>query len=161
MKFAVDKMLGRLAKWLRILGYDTLFDPYESSAVIAKQAQEEQRVFITRDLKLTKNFDALGFFLVQSENYREQLREVVGHFKLDTSSNLFTRCTICNKEILPVEKEAVMDRIPEKSALNFDKFYECPQCKRVYWRGTHTQNTEKRLKEIFTGSPDLGKWIKD
>jgi uncharacterized protein with PIN domain len=150
MKFAVDKMLGRLAKWLRILGYDTLFDPYLGSATIAKQAEDENRVFITRDAKLTKHSDPLSFFIVQSENYREQLREVVGHFKLDISSHLFTRCTICNKEIHLVEKEAVKDRIPEKSAVNFEKFYQCPQCKRVYWAGTHTQNTEKRLKEIFS-----------
>jgi uncharacterized protein with PIN domain len=150
MKFAVDKMLGRLAKWLRILGYDTLFDPYVSSATIAEQAKEEHRIFFTRDLKLTKNSDPLSFFIVQSENYREQLREVVGHFQLDTSSHLFTRCTICNKEILPVEKDMVKDRIPEKSALNFEKFYQCPQCKRVYWGGTHTQNTERRLREILS-----------
>jgi len=143
-------MLGRLAKWLRILGYDTLFDPYVSSATIAKQAEEEHRIFITRDVKLTKHSDPISFFIVQSEDYREQLREVVGHFKLDISSNLFTRCTICNKEILPVEKEAVKDRIPERSALNFEKFYQCPECKRVYWGGTHTQNTGKRLREIFS-----------
>jgi uncharacterized protein with PIN domain len=150
MKFAVDKMLGRLAKWLRILGYDTLFDPYVSSATIAQQAKEEHRVFITRDTKLTKHSDPHDYFMVQSENYREQLREVVAHFKLDISSHLFTRCTICNTKILPVKKEAVMDRIPEKSASNFDEFYQCPQCKRVYWGGTHTQNTEKRLREIFS-----------
>jgi uncharacterized protein with PIN domain len=150
MRFAVDKMLGRLAKWLRILGYDTLFDPYVSSATIAEQAVKEQRIFITRDPKLTKHSDPLSFFIVQSEDYRQQLREVVGHFNLDISSKLFTRCTLCNKEIVPVEKEMVRDRIPGKSALNFEKFYECPQCKRVYWGGTHTQNTEKRLKEIFS-----------
>ncbi|MGA9364773.1 MAG: Mut7-C RNAse domain-containing protein [Bacteroidota bacterium] len=150
MKFAVDKMLGRLAKWLRILGYDTLFDPYVSSATIAKQAEEERRIFLTRNDKLTKHSDTPSFFIVQSENYREQLREVVGHFQLDTSSHLFTRCTICNKEILPVEKDMVKDRIPEKSALNFEKFYQCPQCKRVYWGGTHTQNTERRLREILS-----------
>jgi len=150
MKFAVDKMLGRLAKWLRILGYDTLFDPYVSSATIAQQAKEGHRVFITRDTKLTKHSDTHDYFIVQSENYREQLREVVAHFKLDISSHLFTRCTICNAKILPVKKEAVMDRIPEKSASNFDEFYQCPQCKRVYWGGTHTQNTEKCLREIFS-----------
>lgn len=150
MKFAVDKMLGRLAKWLRILGYDTLFDPYVSSATIAQQAKEGHRVFVTRDAKLTKHSDPLDYFIVQSEDYRQQLREVVAQFDLDISSNLFTRCTICNKEIHPVEKDAVKDRIPEKSALNFEKFYQCPQCKRVYWGGTHTQNTEKRLREIFS-----------
>lgn len=150
MRFAVDKMLGRLAKWLRILGYDTLFDPYVSSATIAEQAVKEHRIFITRDAKLTKHSDPLGFFIVQSEDYRQQLREVVAHFNLDISSKLFTRCTLCNEEIVPVEKEMVRDRIPDKSALNFEKFYECPKCKRVYWGGTHTQNTEKRLKEIFS-----------
>jgi uncharacterized protein with PIN domain len=150
MKFAVDKMLGRLAKWLCILGYDTLFDPYVSSATIAEQAAKEHRIFITRDVKLTKHSDPLSFFIVQSENYREQLREVVGHFNLDISSKLFTRCTLCNEQIVPVEKEMVRDLIPDKSALNFEKFYQCPQCKRVYWEGTHTQNTEKRLREIFS-----------
>ena len=150
MKFAVDKMLGRLAKWLHILGYDTLFDPHASSTAVARLAAADQRVFITRDTRLVKREGLSEFFIVQSQNYREQLREVVEHFQLDISSGLFTRCTVCNREILPVEKEAVKDRLPEKSALNFDKFYECPECKRVYWGGTHTQNTERRLREIFS-----------
>jgi len=150
MEFAVDKMLGRLAKWLRILGYDTLFDPHVSSATIASQAKEEHRVFITRDVKLTRQLAASDFLIVQSEDYRQQLRQVIEHFKLDVSSKLFTRCTICNRELLHVEKEAVEDRIPEKSALNFEKFYQCPQCNRVYWAGTHTQNTERRLREILS-----------
>jgi uncharacterized protein with PIN domain len=152
MRFAVDKMLGRLAKWLRILGYDTLFDAHVSSAAIANQAREEQRIFITRDTKLCKQLAATDFLIVQSEDYRQQLREVVEHFKLDVSSKLFTRCTICNKELLHVEKNAVEDRIPEKSALNFEEFYQCPECKRVYWAGTHTQNTEQRLREILPSS---------
>ena len=149
MRFAVDKMLGRLAKWLRILGYDTVFDPYAPSGVIIKQAVEEKRIFLTRDMKFAKNPDLAEFFIVRSEHYREQLREVVGHYHLDIYARLFTRCTVCNEEILSVEKDAVKDSLPEKSALNFDKFYQCPKCKRVYWGGTHTQNTKRRLKEIF------------
>lgn len=149
MKFAVDKMLGRLAKWLRILGYDTLFDPYATQAAIVKQAAEEKRVFISRDSKLTKSSGIPELFIVQSERYQDQLREVVSRFRLDIHSKLFTRCTVCNEEILPVEKDTVRESLPEKSALNFDSFHQCPKCKRVYWGGTHTENTKRRLKEIF------------
>lgn len=150
MKFAVDKMLGRLAKWLRILGYDTLFNPYVPSREVMKQAIGEKRIFITRDSKAAGNPELTGFYIVRSENYREQLREVVNHFRLDISSRLFTRCTICNEEIVLVEKEKVIAQLPEQSASAFDSFYQCPKCKRVYWNGTHTQNTKKRLKEIFS-----------
>jgi len=150
MKFAVDKMLGRLAKWLRILGYDTLFNPYVPSSTVIKQAVEEKRIFITRDSKATANPELSEIFLVRSERYREQLREVVDHFQLDTSSRLFTRCTICNVEIVSVEKESIKTQLPEKSAMNFDRFYQCPHCNRIYWEGTHTENTRKRLKEILS-----------
>ncbi len=150
MKFAVDKMLGRLAKWLRILGYDTLFNPYVPSATVIKQAVEEKRIFITRDSNAAANPKVSEIFLVHSERYREQLREVVDHFQLDVSSKLFTRCTICNVEIVSVEKESIKTKLPEKSAMNFDRFYQCPNCNRIYWEGTHTENTRKRLKEILS-----------
>jgi uncharacterized protein with PIN domain len=149
MKFAVDRMLGRLAKWLRILGYDTLFDAHVPTSVILAHAKRDGRVFLTRDTRLPSLARLTDTFIVQSEEYKEQLREVVNHFQLDISSGLFTRCTICNEEIKTVEKAVVKDRLPEQSAASYNRFYQCPKCRRVYWGGTHTDNTKLRLKEIF------------
>jgi len=149
MKFAVDKMLGRLAKWLRILGFDTLFDPHVPTSDILQRTIAEKRILLTRDAKLAADRNLTQVFIVKSENYKEQLREVVSRFRLDVSSKLFTRCTICNEKIVPVDKELIKDDLPEKSSMNFESFCQCPRCKRIYWEGTHTENTRRRLHEIF------------
>jgi len=143
-------MLGRLAKWLRILGYDTFYDGHIPTEKLISISNAEGRIFLTRNTRVIEKLKAQNFFIVQSENYCEQVREVVNHFHLDTSSRLFTRCTLCNAEILPVSKEQVKDLVPEQPYQVFTEFFQCPQCKRVYWSGTHTENTVERLRKILS-----------
>jgi uncharacterized protein with PIN domain len=150
MKFLADTMLGRLAKWLRILGYDTIYDGHIPTRELIRISNDEGRVFLTRNSKLTEKGKPTDFFVIRSENYREQISEVVNRFQLDTSGGLFTRCTLCNIEILPAAKESVKDLVPEKPYGTFNEFFQCPECKRVYWSGTHTENTIRRLKEILS-----------
>lgn len=150
MKFVADTMLGRLAKWLRMLGYDTFYDGHIPIEKLLSISNAEERIFLTRNTRVIEKVKAQNFLLVQSENYREQVREVVHHFHLDISGHLFTRCTLCNVEILSVNKEQVKDLVPEKPYQVFTKFFQCPQCKRLYWSGTHTENTVERLREILS-----------
>jgi uncharacterized protein with PIN domain len=138
-------MLGRLAKWLRMLGYDTFYDAQKSAAVLVELCAVEQRIFLTRNRNIVNTLH-LEWYLVQSEHYREQLREIITRFSLDTERYLFSRCTICNTVVVPVEKESMRDVVPSQSLDSFTAFYQCPQCKRVYWEGTHVENTRKRLQ---------------
>ncbi len=143
-------MLGRLAKWLRMLGYDTFYDGHIPTEKLISISNAEGRVFLTRNTRVIVKLEASNFFLIQSEDYRQQVREVVNHFHLDISGHLFTRCTLCNVEILPVGKEQVKNLVPQKPYEIFIEFFQCPQCKRAYWSGTHTENMAERLREILS-----------
>ena len=150
MRFLADTMLGRLAKWLRMLGYDTFYDGHIPTEKLISMSSAEERIFLTRNTRVVDKVKPQSFLLVKSEDYREQVREVVNHFHLDISVHRFTRCTLCNVEILPVDKEQVKNLVPEKPYEVFTEFFQCPQCKRVYWSGTHTENTVERLRKILS-----------
>ena len=139
-------MLGKLAKYLRFLGYDTYYPKkgMEDDELI-RIAREENRIIITRDKELAKRSD--GFY-VTSENYLEQLKMVIEKFKL-SDENMLTRCSVCNEPLVPVEKEKIKDKIPPYVYEHNDEFYICPKCGRVYWWGTHTDRIEKTLREIM------------
>jgi uncharacterized protein with PIN domain len=114
--FVADRMLGRLARMSRLLGYDTEYSPQMTTAQLWEIALEGLRTVLTRG-RAEKRFPGLPHvFSVRSENAPEQLREVVSHFKLDVRSGLWTRCTLCNAPIQKVEKAAVLKRVPLKVA---------------------------------------------
>ncbi|MCS7228421.1 MAG: Mut7-C RNAse domain-containing protein [Candidatus Kryptonium sp.] len=148
MKFVADVMLGKLARWLRLIGYDTIYDPNLSAKELVKIANEEGRIFITRSRRIAEELGAKNFYIVKSERFKEQLTEIVRELNLDTETNLFSRCSICNTEIVEVEKSSVMNLIPEETAKSFDEFYQCPKCGKIYWDGSHTTRILKLLKEI-------------
>lgn len=148
MKFVADVMLGKLARWLRLIGYDTIYDPNLSAKELVKIANEEGRIFITRSRRIAEELGAKNFYIVKSERFKEQLTEIVRELNLDTETNLFSRCSICNTEIVEVEKSSVMKLIPEETAKSFDEFYQCPKCGKIYWDGSHTTRILKLLKEI-------------
>jgi uncharacterized protein with PIN domain len=139
-------MLGKLAKYLRFMGYDTYYpDGKMSDDEILKIARKEGRVIITRDKELARRSNG---FLVKSINYEEQLREVIKRFNLNTD-NILSRCSVCNEPLIPVAKEEVRGKVPDYVYQNNDEFYICPKCHRIYWYGTHTAKIEKKIKEIM------------
>jgi uncharacterized protein with PIN domain len=89
-------------------------------------------------------------YYVSTENFNEQLREVVRHFGLDVEHYLFTRCLACNVQVQPIAKEDVRGKVPDKSFEGFDTFFQCPSCHTIYWGGIHLTNTKNKLKRIFT-----------
>lgn len=151
MKFVADVMLGKLARWLRLIGYDTIYDPKLSTKELVRIANEESRIFLTRSKRVAEKFGAGNYYVVKSEKFREQLSEVIENLNLDIKANIFSRCSICNVEIVEVDKESVLDLIPEETAKFFDEFYQCPKCKKVYWSGSHTTRIMKLLSEIKHG----------
>lgn len=150
-KFIVDFMCGRLARWLRILGYDAKYTEDISRHKILMDSLIEQRIILTRDTKLSSK-KAYKLILIKSDKIREQIKQVITELGLQIDKNkFFERCSICNVKVEPVEKESVKDSVPAYVYETTSEFYICPKCNRVYWQGSHydlfLQEVEKILKK--------------
>ncbi len=156
MKFVADTMIGKLARWLRILGYDVKYDSSLPLKQLVDTSNREHRVFLTRRKSFPNGITPTTLFNVCSEYFPKQLHMVVHQFGLDTETGLFTRCVECNEVVRPVKKSAVKGNVPEKSWKGFDEFFECPGCHRVYWAGSHRINTLKRLRGILSNEQQEG-----
>ena len=148
IRFIVDDMLGKLAKWLRILGYDTIYHTFMPDADLLAMATRERRTLLTRDTELLKR-EAIGPHLfIEYDAPKQQLRQVVQALHLDTKRFLFSRCLICNERIVPVDREKVADRVPAYTYATQEGFSQCPTCGRIYWAGTHHQKAREWLADV-------------
>jgi hypothetical protein len=149
IRFAVDKMLGRLARMLRLLGYDTLYANDMTAAQLLAIAGSGERVILTRG-ETAQRFPHLDKVLsLKSEYPPEQLREVVERLGLDCRSGLWTRCTLCNAPIERVEKAAVEACVEAKIFRLYEEFYRCTGCSHVYWRGSHVDRILRNLEGLL------------
>jgi uncharacterized protein with PIN domain len=152
-RFIVDRMLGRLARTLRLLGYDTLYSPAMTSAQLLETARRDDRLVLTRG-HIQERFPSLpNVYSVASDNPPEQLREVVEHFGLDASAGLWTRCTLCNAQIQKVEKQAVASLVEPKVYEIYKEFYRCSGCGHIYWCGSHVERILKNLSRVLHEKP--------
>ena len=148
-RFMVDAMLGGLARWLRVLGYDAAYDPHISDHELVKQALEEQRLILTRDRGLPREWAVSGCLVLKDDDPDAQLVTVVRRFDLDTRSRLFSRCTVCNHPLQPMAEGEAASRVPLAVAERETAFAYCPSCDQVYWEGSHTERMRTRLDEIL------------
>lgn len=149
LKFIADAMLGKLARWLRIVGYDVVYEPFISDDDLIARAIYEHRIILTMDRKLTERQSAKNSLLIKSHYYKEQLKQVIAQFNIDYKSGIFTRCLVCNKLLDSIEKEKIRDRVPPYVYSTQDEFDICQQCRRVYWSGTHRTKMLQMLDEIL------------
>ena len=133
--FAADRMLGRLVKWLRVLGCDVIYGPHLTSYGLIRAARAEERVILTRDRRL-------------KQNYREQLRQVVRECRLNVGAALFTRCLKCNSLLQARGKDAVAKLVPPYVFSMEERFSWCSRCQRIYWPGTHQRKMVEALGKI-------------
>mgnify|MGYP000996667345 CR=1 FL=1 len=135
--FVLDVHLGRLAAYLRLLGFDARYRNDFADPELASISATEQRVLLTRDRGLLKRNEVVHGYWVRHTEPRRQLLETLRRFDLSPHVNLFTRCLICNTPLIRAEKEAVAARVPPRAAEHFTDFHVCPNCERVYWKGSH------------------------
>ena len=150
MKLITDGMLGKLTRWLRMLGQDVKYSKSLDDKRLIKTAKAENRVLLTRDLKLYQLARKRGVdtALVEGVTEAEKLASLAErfNFKLEIDVTV-SRCPKCNTPIRPVSKEEIMDRIPEVTSTYYEDFWECPGCGQPYWQGAHWKRIEKTLKE--------------
>jgi len=150
MKFIVDQMLGKLAKWLRMLGYDTVYYKGEYPKKITELVLVEDRIFLTRNKKINQENLKGRIIRVNENNPYLQLQELISKGILYLHKDgLFSRCLICNKKLENIPREKVKGMVPDYIFLHHKEFQGCPQCNRIYWRGTHLENMRKMIEELF------------
>ena len=146
IRFLADSMLGTLAKWLRILGYDTTYYAHLDDNEIARLARAEERVLLTRDTALAGR-KGLRCLFIESELLKEQLAQVLRTYALHAHQP-FSRCPVCNTALEDVPKYEAWGQVPPFVYQTQDRFRLCPECNRFYWRGTHWRKMLENVKKL-------------
>ena len=155
MTFVVDGMLGKLAKWLKILGFDAFFLPDDDDRILAT-ARHEGRTILSGDREFIRRAGRHPALLIESTIWPDQVRQVLTRFDLYGDARPFTRCLECNVPLEPLSRAAAVQIVPphvlEKSAA----FSLCPGCGRVYWAGTHQAEMERTIRDLLCNPRDPG-----
>ncbi|OQY13668.1 MAG: hypothetical protein B6I30_02540 [Desulfobacteraceae bacterium 4572_187] len=144
INFAAEKTLGKLAKWLRILGFDTIYDPDNINL------PESGRILLTRTKSIRNEYTTDKLIFIESDKPFKQLQEVIktlGIVRKDIKT--FTRCIRCNTKIKTINKNSIRSVVPDYVWENQDYFKACSKCKRIYWQGSHTKRSMKLIKKLF------------
>ncbi len=147
-RFLLDGHLGRLATYLRMLGFDCLYRNDYDDEQLAQIAQQEGRILLSRDRRLLMRTTVTYGYCLRSLDLLEQLNEAIERFDLRSRLAPFHRCLRCNHPLEPVAKEVVLDRLEPLTKLYFDDFQICPACGQIYWKGSHYEKMQKLVEEI-------------
>ena len=146
MRILADAMLGSLARWLRIMGYDTLYDPGLGDHELVRIARAEGRILLTRDRELTRRRNVAVLF-VHGQRLEEQLQQVLGELPLPAPAP-YSRCPVCNDCVEAMLRSEAWGLVPPYVFVTHDQFQLCPTCNRIYWRGTHWQHMQQTLRSL-------------
>ena len=152
IKFAADRMLGRLAKWLRACGLDVIYGAHLSGYGLIRAARRENRLILTRDRRLRQK-QPPPFVLIESDDYQKQIEQLISIFPhaVADRSHWFSRCIVCNAVLLAIDKVAVKAEVPPYVFETQDYFSRCPRCRRIYWPATHQTNMSAALAKFAAG----------
>ena len=152
VRFIADAMLGKLAHWLRLLGFDCLYESEIADGDLVRRGVEQGRVVLTRDRALPDEWRASGICVVRAERTFEQLGEVLRRFDLARAVRLFTRCSECNERLAEATAADLTGRAPASILATHETLRECPGCKRVYWKGSHTQRIQRVVDRLLAST---------
>lgn len=148
-RFVLDTHLGRLASYLRMMGFDTLYRNDYADDELAEISQHEQRILLTRDIGLLKRSLVIYGHFMRETNPRRQVIEVLRCYPLSDAIEPFRHCMKCNGLLQWVEKDAILDRLPYATVEHYDDFRQCPDCEQVYWKGSHYNKMQSFLTEVM------------
>jgi len=149
IKFVCDVHLGKLCKYLRMLGFDTLYSNQNKPNDIVKISNNDNRIVLSKDYSYNKNKNITHFYWVRSSDSREQLKDLIRKMQLVKSINPFTRCIICNDYIKEIDKNKVKDRLLPNTNKFFNKFYICRTCDKIFWKGSHYEDMVEFINRHF------------
>lgn len=148
MKFIADCMLGKLSRWMRILGFDVLFMK-DNDDIILETAEKEKRIILTKDTRMGSRKFKGKIYFVEGEDWRTQLKEVLDRFSLWDKIEPFTRCPNCGTPLKIVRKDRVKYLVPSFIYDQKETFSFCKKCEKVFWEGTHMDDMEKKINSIL------------
>ena len=149
-KFIVDVHLGKLARLLRLLGFDTFYENNVTINDLLRLSTDQDRIILSRNKLFSKKSNKS--FLVIDENPSIQLNQLYDHFHLKDQIDPFSRCIVCNGTLEAVTKENISVLLEKNTSQYFNEFWQCKHCKRIYWKGSHYENMLKKIQNI-TGGP--------
>jgi uncharacterized protein with PIN domain len=149
-KFVADVHLGRLTRYLRMMGFDVYYRNDLSDKEIVEISSKERRAILTRDIGILKRSDVTHGYFLRSDKVEKQTEEVVKRFDLQKSIKEFTRCLECNSELSKIEKEKIIHRLPPKVSASQNEFFICHKCQKLFWKGTHHQKMLSLVQKIKT-----------
>jgi uncharacterized protein len=147
-RFVLDCHLGRLARYLRQFGFDTLYRNDYDDDELARISAHEHRILLTRDRSLLKRRIITHGYFVRHTDPRKQLDEVLTRFDLYADIEPFGRCTRCNGHVVSVDKNSIIDRLEPKTRAYFDDFWQCSSCGQIYWEGSHFHKMKALTDEL-------------
>jgi uncharacterized protein len=153
MRFIVDHNVGKLARWLRLMGFSSVFFTGEDDSFMVKQALAENRILLTRDTGIMKRrlvtSGRIKAILLESEDPERQMRQLLSTLDLKAQAQPFTLCLEDNEALVPASQTDVKDRVPPYVLKTQTQYMECPGCRRVYWRGTHWLTMIHKLEKMY------------
>ncbi|MHC4769191.1 MAG: Mut7-C RNAse domain-containing protein [Planctomycetota bacterium] len=151
--FMADAMLGRLARWLRILGFDTAYEAHIDDGDLVRRAVRQRRIILTRDRLLAAQWRVSGIHVIETETPMAQLREIEAAHALCRDARPFTRCSRCNTGLHAADRNDVRGEIPPRVLLDHERFLRCPRCRRVYWSGSHVDRIRRAMSRALPALP--------
>jgi uncharacterized protein with PIN domain len=148
--FAADRTLGKLAKWLRILGFDTIFESDASNQQFYEQLDPE-RVLLTRTAKIRNRFAAKRLVFIEADDVYEQLQQVIDELAITRKDiRVFSMCLQCNSPTIDVNKQSLYGLVPDYIWQTHDEFHRCRRCERIFWAGSHVERSREKIERLFS-----------
>ncbi|TSA25577.1 MAG: twitching motility protein PilT [Bacteroidetes bacterium] len=148
-QFILDVHLGKLARYLRMLGFDSLFSPDYGDKDLVGISLSENRAVLTRDRQLLMKKELTRGYWIRSDHIVEQVTEVIHRFDLKRLVHKFSRCTLCNEELIEVDREVAEQRYPDHHFVPEMTFFQCLSCRHIYWQGSHCDRFYRMLSRII------------
>jgi hypothetical protein len=152
-RFVADVMLGRLAKWLRIAGFDVLYSNRYSDEELASLSMKEDRILLSRDTRLLIRRSVREFIYLESEKIQEQIKQIFRATATSAIPGLLTRCLACNDVLSEIARENARERVPPYVFQTQRTFKLCPRCRKIYWAGTHRQSVLRIMEKLISNRP--------